>query len=371
MSRGDSVTVGPADQPPDGGYGWAVVGSCFVLNCFSWGVTASFGIYLSEYMSLGLVSKAGSFELGLIGGMNFTFAVLLAPLATLLTRRFGVQAVILSGSLLQGSGYVAASFATQTWHFYLSQGLLVGCGIGFMIIPSTAVLSQWFNKRRSIANGVASAGSGVGGALFTWCSKEMILRLSLAWALRITGLASVAATVVAALFVHDRNRQIRPTQLALDFNLLRRKTVVLLLLWAFITMFGYITLLFSLSDFALSVGLSSSQATDIVGFLNIGTAIGRPIIGLASDHISRIKTASTLTFICGILCFAFWVPATSFGLATTFAITCGAILGIFWMSIGPLCVEVAGLQNLQSLLFLSWVTVSIPAACTEWPSLIL
>lgn len=26
--------------PPDGGYGWVIVGSCFILNAFTWGVTA-------------------------------------------------------------------------------------------------------------------------------------------------------------------------------------------------------------------------------------------------------------------------------------------------------------------------------------------
>lgn len=26
--------------PPDGGYGWVIVGSCFTLNAFTWGVTA-------------------------------------------------------------------------------------------------------------------------------------------------------------------------------------------------------------------------------------------------------------------------------------------------------------------------------------------
>ena len=32
-------------------------------------------------------------------------------------------------------------------------------------------------------------------------------------------------------------------------------------------------------------------------------------------------------------------------------------------TIGPLCVEVAGLKNLPSLLSLSWVTIIVPTAC--------
>lgn len=282
-------------------------------------------------MSSGIFPDARPLEYELIGGLNFSFAVLLAPLATSLTPKFGMHAVMLSGSLLQGVGYVAASFASSTWHLYLSQGLLVGCGIGFMIIPSTAILSQWFSKKRSIVNGVSCAGSGVGGAAFAWGTAAMIRRLGLGWALRITGLITVTANVMATLLIRDRNHHINPTQLALDFKLLQQEAVTLLLLWAFVSMFGYIVLLFSLSDFALEIGLSPNHATDIVGFSNLGTAVGRPVVGIISDRVSRVKTAGVLTFLCGAICFAFWIPATSFGRTIFFSLVCGAILGFFWM----------------------------------------
>lgn len=323
--------------------------------------------------------------------------MLIAPFATYLARRLGIHRVILSGSLLQCIGYVTASFAIRTWHLYLTQGLLVGCGIGLIIIPSTAILSQWFSKKRGIANGISSAGSGVGGAAFAWGTAMMIRSWGLGWALRTTGLIAFAATVIAALLLRDRNRHINPTQLAFDLRLLRHKAVVYLLLWAFVSMFGYITLLFSLSDFALSIGLSQSQATDIVGFLNLGTAIGRPIIGITSDRFSKTATAGSLTFLCGVICFGLWLPASSFGLTVFFSLICGAILGVFWMvcrprpgllafssplaqpipsdstkdlrhptqTIGPLSVEVAGLKNLQSMLSLAWAMIVAPTAC-KW-----
>lgn len=257
--------------------------------------------------------------------------MLLAPLSTYLTRLFGIRAVVFSGCILQCTGYNLASLSSRTWQLFLTQGALVGCGIGFIVIPCTAVLSQWFSKKRSIANGISSAGSGVGGAAFSWGTAAMIRNLGLDWALRTTGLVALVATVIAALLLRDRNHHIRPTQLALDLGLLRHKRVVLLLLWAFVSMFGYIALLFSLSDFALAVGFSHRQATDLVGFLNIGTAVGRPIIGLVSDRFSRVVTAGTLTFLCGLICFALWLPATSVGLTIVFSVLCGAILGVFWM----------------------------------------
>jgi cyanate permease len=288
-------------------------------------------VYLTEYVSSEKITNAKPMEYGLVGGLNFSCAMLLAPLVTYLASRFRLQVVVLSGCFLQGIGYVAASFASRTWHLYLTQGALVGSGIGFIIIPSMAVLSQWFSKRRSIANGISSAGSGVGGAAFTWGTAAMIQHQGLGWALRTTGLITLAATVPATLLLRDRNSQIQPNQRAVDIALLRSKAVVFLLMWAFISMFGYIVLLFSLSEFALAIGLSHKQATDVIGFLNVGTAVGRPLIGLASDRFSSVATACVLTLLCGLTCFALWLPSKSFGLTLCFSILCGAILGVFWM----------------------------------------
>jgi hypothetical protein len=33
----DDPVIDPA-EPPDGGYGWVIVGCCFTINFFTWGV---------------------------------------------------------------------------------------------------------------------------------------------------------------------------------------------------------------------------------------------------------------------------------------------------------------------------------------------
>ncbi|KXJ87513.1 major facilitator superfamily domain-containing protein [Microdochium bolleyi] len=369
--RAQPTTLVPTVPPPDGGYGWVVVGACFILNGFTWGATSSFGVYLTEYIVLDRFPGARPLEFGFIGGLNFSCAMAVAPLVTHLVRKLGLHAVMLPGCVLQSLGYCLAPLSTQVWHLYLTQGALVGVGIGFVVVPSTAILSQWFSKKRSVANGISSAGSGVGGAAFTWGTAAVIRNFGIDWALRITGLAAFVAVLIATLLLRDRNEHIKPTQAAFDVALLRRTEVILLLCWTFTSMFGYVTLLFSLSDFGLAVGLSRSQATDIIGFLHVGTALGRPIIGIASDRFSRIVTAGSLTLACGVICFALWIPAQSFALTLVFAIPCGAILGVFWMTIGPLVVEVGGLKETQSLLSLAWATTVIPSTCAEPIALVL
>ena len=158
----------------------------------------------------------------------------------------------------------------------------------------------------------------------------MIDRFSVQWSLRINAIVALIMTSVAIFMVKDRNNVVQPKQHPFDTELLRRGDVWLLLMWAFFSMFGYITLLYSLPDFALSIKLSKSQATEVITLLHLGTAVGRPFIGLISDRYGRIKVAGLLTLCCGLACFLLWMPAKTYSATVLFAIISGAILGVFW-----------------------------------------
>lgn len=270
-------------------------------------------------------------DFALIGGFNFAFAMLVAPIVTVVARKYDPRLPMLIGVILLAIGYISASFSRRIWHLYLSQGVLVGLGVGFTYIPSIAIISQWFHKKRSLANGVSAAGSGIGGLVFSFVTDAVIRNVSLAWAFRITAFISCSMLFIAALLMKSRNDAVQPFQRGFDTTLLRRTDVILLLAWAFISMLGYIVLLYSLPDFAHSIGLSDGQAAALNAFLNLGTAVGRPVIGIASDRYGRFKVASLLTLICGLACFVIWIPAITYGPLILFALISGAILGVFWV----------------------------------------
>ncbi|KAK6834995.1 hypothetical protein PG987_009689 [Apiospora arundinis] len=187
IANGSTSTQGmqpPPPPPPDGGYGWICVAAQFLINGFTWGVAAvrsppstmsllpipikanfqTESVYLSHYLSHGLFGEARPLDYAFVGGFNFAFALLVAPLATSLARRYGARAPMLGGVVLLPAGFIAASFARSVWHLYLSQGLCIGLGIGLVYIPAAAIVPQWFARRRSLASGLCAAGSGVGGA---------------------------------------------------------------------------------------------------------------------------------------------------------------------------------------------------------------
>lgn len=354
-----------AEDPPDGGYGWICCAVCFSVNAFTFGVLASYGVYLNHYLSTDIYPEASSIDFAFIGGFNFSMAMLVAPVVTIMARRFGTQLPMLLGAVLMAAGFITASFSHRIWQLYLSQGVLVGFGVGFAYIPSLAILSQWFQKKRSLANGISAAGSGIGGLIFSFATDAMIRKISLAWSLRITGIVCGIMNVAAALLIRNRNEIIKPPQRGFDTKLVRRYDVFLLLSWGFFCMLGQITIQISLPDFGRSIGLSTSQAAATAAFLSLGVALGRPFIGVISDRYGRIETAGSLTLLCGVICFAIWVPANSYGVTVFFAIINGAIFGIFWATIGPVSVVVAGLMELPSLLSLSWMSIILPATFSE------
>lgn len=59
------------------------------------------------------------------------------------------------------------------------------------------------------------------------------------------------------------------------------------------------------------------------------------MIGFASDKLGRIEVAATLTTANGIIIFAFWLPATSYGFLLFFAFVSGAMIGVYWMTVTP------------------------------------
>ena len=85
-----------------------------------------------------------------------------------------------------------------------------------------------FTTKRSLAQGIASSGSGIIGVVYSVSTVPMIERISLGWALRITGITSTAMLLIASLLMKDRYTSIRPDIHPFDTRLLKRKGVLLL-----------------------------------------------------------------------------------------------------------------------------------------------
>ncbi|KAL8962258.1 MAG: hypothetical protein Q9193_001311 [Seirophora villosa] len=283
------------DTPPNGGYGWICVLCCFWINAHTWGINSSYGVFLQYYLDNDQYPGASALQFAFVGGLSISMSLLVSPAATATTRIYGTRVTLLIGVFFETLALIGASFAHETWQLFLSQGVCFGWGMGYLFVGSVGVVPQWFTTKRSFANGIATAGSGIGGLMYNLATNAMIQSLGVAWAFRILGILAFTVNVICALLIKDRNKAIGSSQLAFDYTLFARPEYLLLLGWGFFSMLGYIVLLFSLPSYATSIGLSPRQGSIVGALLNLGQGIGRPCVGIFSDSAGRINIAGFLT----------------------------------------------------------------------------
>ncbi|TFK52676.1 putative monocarboxylate transporter [Heliocybe sulcata] len=345
----DAVEAPPSDPAslPDGGYGW------------------SFSIYLSHYLNNNVFPGATSLEYSFVGGLSISLALFIAPLATYVSRHYTFRTAMWIGIALQVGGLIGASFTKEIWQLFLSQGVACGSGMGFIFVSTFGIPSQWFSRRRGMANGIVTAGSGIGGIIWALGTNAIIRNLSLQWAFRITAICCFAVNTTASLLIRDRNKHVQPNQKPFDLKILVRPEYILVMLWGVFSMLGYIVLLYSLPNYAILQGMTTDQASVVGAMLSLGMTFGRPLVGGFSDWTGRINMATGATWFVAFTVFAIWIPAKTYGPLIFFAIINGAVCGTFWTCAGSVSAEVVGLKDLPSALSLLWLSVVPPCIFSE------
>ncbi|AJT22195.1 Esbp6p [Saccharomyces cerevisiae YJM1355] len=333
-------STGQLELPPDGGYGW-VVTFCVFLTMFStWGCNASFGVDLAYYLNHDTYPGASKYDYALIAGLTVFLGQLLSPLVMALMRIIGLRTTMLFGDVVMLAAYLLASFTTKLWQLYVTQGFMVGCSISLIFVPATTVLPGWFLKKRAVAMGVSLLGTGAGGVVYGLATNKMLSDFgNTRWCLRIIGISCSISVLVAIALLKERNptpaiglRSPRAMfeQLKAMFSLkvITKPFVVLIALWFMFALFAYNMMVFTLSSYAISKGLSSHDASTLTAILNGSQSIGRPLMGLAGDKFGRANVTIVLTTLLTIYMFAFWIPAHTFVQLIFFSILVGSCVGV-------------------------------------------
>src|SRR5690606_33442438 len=100
-----------------------------------------------------------------------------APLAAMLLRRFGPRFSYGLGVALVTVSTLLASRATGLWQLYLCIGVLCSLGLSSIgIVPASALIAHWFQRRMSTAMAAVYAGLGCGALLMVPLAQWSIER---------------------------------------------------------------------------------------------------------------------------------------------------------------------------------------------------
>ncbi|XP_070686850.1 monocarboxylate transporter 13 [Pempheris klunzingeri] len=148
------VAVAPA-AAPDGGYAWFILLSCFMVFALTFGVIKSFGVFYVEIHKYFETTATGT---SWITSIAVATIHIVAPVASALSARYSHRSVVIMGGLICSLGVVFGAFANNLVELYLTVGFLNGFGYALTWTPTVTMLGLYFERRRPVANALASAG---------------------------------------------------------------------------------------------------------------------------------------------------------------------------------------------------------------------
>ena len=134
-----------------------------------------------------------------IGSLSLSLCFFSGPFASFFVNRFGCRAVAITGCLTCALSLTIASFANNLIILFVTYSVL-GVGASCTFVSSLEIVRRCFDKRKSIAIGIASTGQGLGIVILSQVLQSLVTVLSWRNSLRIVAGALVLNGLLALLY---------------------------------------------------------------------------------------------------------------------------------------------------------------------------
>ncbi|RFU80718.1 major facilitator superfamily transporter [Trichoderma arundinaceum] len=329
---GDSPsTISPSAPPsspiPDGGLtAWLQVVGGWVILAASWGLVNTFGAYQTYYQTVMLTSESAS-TISWIGSLQACLLFLGGIIAGPLFDAGYFTPILIGGLFLICFGMFMTSLCSTYWQVLLAQGICVGIGMGLTFLPATAILSQYFQKRRAFAMGIAGTGSPVGGIIFPIIFSHLLPKIGFGWTTRVIAFIILGLSVIPAIFMRPRVPPSGRVRSLIDSSAWRDSAFITFSIGTFLTFLVLYTAFFYIQVFDELNHISSLDfAPYTVTLLNVGSVIGRLLPMYLSDKWGVLNVTIFSTFASAILAFG-WMGIQNLGGIVVFTILYGITSG--------------------------------------------
>lgn len=282
---------------------------------------ATFGLFLKSLTqefgwSRTEISLASSISLGVLSFSQ--------PIVGRLIDRFGARRVIVPGTLLFAVTLMSFYLLTPSLvHFYALYVVLGVVGAATTPVPYSGVVSQWFDRRRGLALGLAMLGFGIGTIVLPVLANGMIDRLGWRSAYVVLGaIMAVISVPIVALFLKERPDLVglapdgEPVAEAAARGIaregmersgaLRSGTFWLMSTGVFLVSAGVLGSLIHLVPMLTDRGLSSGEAAAAASLMGVAVLVGRTGAGILMDRFFAPYVAAALFFATGVGLLVLW-----------------------------------------------------------------
>ncbi|CZR57866.1 related to monocarboxylate transporter 4 [Phialocephala subalpina] len=318
--------------PPDGGVvGWtqAALGHLVIMN--TWGFINSFGVFQTYYVTS--LSRTPS-DISWVGSIQVFLLFFIGTFTGRLTDAGYFRPVFLVGSFLAIFGLFMTSLSTSYWQLFLAQGVCCGLGNGCLFCPSLSLLSTYFSKKRSLALGIAAAGSATGGMVFPAMVQQLLPRIGFAWTMRSLGFIQLGCLLVCNIGIRPRIAP-RKTGALVDWKSFKELPYVLFAAGMFFNFWGVYFAFYYIGSFARSIiDLPYTESINLLIVLNGVGVLGRIIPNFLADRFfGPMNSIIPVILISSALCFC-WIAVDSRGGLYAWAVVYG-LMGAAIQSLFP------------------------------------
>nr|KAF6305495.1 solute carrier family 16 member 11 [Pipistrellus kuhlii] len=271
---------------PDGGWGWMVAASAFLVNGLSYGLLRSLGLALPDIAEhFGRTSQ----DTAWVSALALAVQQAASPVGSALSTRWGARPVVMIGGVLTSLGFLFSAFAGSLLHLYLGLGVLAGSGWALAFAPALGTLSRYFSRRRVLAVGLALTGNGASSLLLAPALQLLLDAFGWRGALLLLGAVTLHLTPCGAL--------LRPLELpgdppapprglfaALGLGLFARPAFLVFALGTALVGGGYFVPYVHLAPHALDRGLGGYRAALVVAVAAVADAGARLACGWVADQ---------------------------------------------------------------------------------------
>jgi MFS family permease len=293
--------------PPNGGLlAWLQVVGAFFLFMNSWGLINTFGVYQTYYKA-DLLQNHSNSNISWIGSIR-AFILLGSPIIYGPIFDMGhPRLIIVSGTFLVVFGIAMTSFCTTLWQLILADGVCVGLGSGAFFLTAVAICPTYFTTRKSLAIGIAAAGSSIGGVMYPILFYKLQPQIGFGWAVRTIALIALATSAVPCFCIRMRV-QSKGRRAIIDWSLFREaKFDIWVVAWLFGNMGLYIPFFF-IQQYASDVShLSQDAAFWTLIIMNAASTSGRIIPGQIADMINDPLLVIAVSTCCSTILAFCWI----------------------------------------------------------------
>lgn len=225
---------------------------------------------------------------------------------------------LLAGAAMLAAGFLGTAFASggaALYMAYAAYGVAASFGIGWVYNVVIPTVTSWFPDKCGFAQGVCLMGFGAGGFVLGPVATQLYSVLP--WRGTLVGFAVVFAALVAgsaavlkapgdaeaselaalAAGAGDADAaEVADDRFVSSGQMLRTPTFWLL--YTFLFMLGSIGMGITGigRELPLSLGASDLAAAVVIGFVNVGSGVGRLSCGIALDKLGRHRTMRIIGF---------------------------------------------------------------------------